>query len=76
MKIPYNDLKIIWSSKVCDFPIEGLCRKDGEIMHFLIDDEYLYELTKLNWKQKTIWMLRKYKEDIKNAARETMSSLR
>jgi len=60
MKIPYNDLNIVWVSNYYDYPIEGICRQKGELMKFTVDDnDYLYNLESLTPWQKFKWLFNK-----------------
>lgn len=57
MKIPYNDLNIVWVSNFYDYPLEGICRPNGELMKFTVDDDdYMYFVEPLTGWQKFKWL--------------------
>lgn len=59
--IPYEDMKFVWIASFWDGPIEGLCKFDGQVMHFReAGANGTYRVSPLTPIRKARWLLRKF----------------
>lgn len=65
MRLLYSDLNIVWVSNYYDGPLEGLCRQNGELMRFEIeepdearDDDWYYNCYPLTKYEKVKWVIK------------------
>lgn len=58
MKVAYNDLQIQWIIIDEEYPITGICKQQGKLVHFEIDEEdQLYVITELTRWQQYKWAI-------------------